>query len=255
MASFSKTPTLRAPFGKNVYQRSTKGQKYESSTLAATSVVAETIDGTLLKVAQSGETMAKITSGPEAGKIGPYQPAGTVEVQTATKSGTWTSGTYDITVPAYDVTAEDIAIAANAATIQAALEAAGVPEGAITVTGGPLSTTPVVFTYNYLGENVGMITIDLTNLVGGGTVAVAETTAGVAGAVDGRQTAANIVGLLDTFLPWELNERDAVVSVCYEVAAHQDWCFERNGAGARVVLGNTTRDAIVAHASLSIIFK
>lgn len=63
---------------------------------------------------------------------------------------------------------------------------------------------------------------------------------------DGRQTAANIVGVLDTFLPWELNERDAEVAVCYEGTLVQAWCFEWNAAGAQVALGTTTRDAITA---------
>lgn len=255
MPSFNKGGGIRPPFGKNQYLRSTKGMKFESYTLAASTVTAELIDGTLTKIVQSGEIMAKITSGPDSGKVGPFQASGTVEVQTATAAGTWTSGTYAITVPAYSVTTAEIAIAANASTISAALVTAGVPSGAITVTGGGLSTTPVVFTFNYLGSNVDPVTINLDNLVGGGTVSVAETTAGVAGAVDGRQTTANIVGVCETFLPWETNERDAEISVCYDAAVVQAWCFERNAAGARVALTNTTRDAILALPGLALLFK
>jgi hypothetical protein len=140
MPSFSKTNTIRAPFGKNQFYRSAKGLHYESYTLSAASVVAETIDGTALKVAQSGEVIAKVTSGAESGKVGPFQA---------------------------------------------------------TVT-------------------------------------------------DGRQTAANIVGLLETFVPWELNERDQDVSVVYTGVLVQAWCTERNAAGARIALTNATRDALLA---------
>lgn len=70
---------------------------------------------------------------------------------------------------------------------------------------------------------------------------------------DGRQTTANIVGILDTFLPWQLNERDVEVSVVYEASVVQAWCFERNAAGARIALTNTTRDAMVALAGTRLI--
>jgi len=65
-----------------------------------------------------------------------------------------------------------------------------------------------------------------------------------AGATDGRQTAANIVGINDTFLPWQLLERDVEIAVTYEATVVQGWCFERDAAGARVVLSNTTIDAM-----------
>jgi hypothetical protein len=65
------------------------------------------------------------------------------------------------------------------------------------------------------------------------------------GASDGRQTAANIVGVADTFLPWELNERDAEIAVTYEATCVQAWCFEYV-AGVRTALTNATRDAVVA---------
>lgn len=145
MPSFDKSgATTRVPFGKNQYLRSTRGPKYESYTVAAASVPAETIDGaTDQKVLQSGEVLAKITSGAEIGKVGPFQ----------------------------------------------------------------------------------------------------------AGATDGRQTAANIVGINDTFLPWQLMHADREVAVCYDAAVVQAWCFERDAAGARIPLTNATRDAIVANVS------
>lgn len=76
-----------------------------------------------------------------------------------------------------------------------------------------------------------------------------------AGVTDGRQTAANLVGLNDTFLPWQLLERDVEVAVTYQCTAVQGWCFERNAAGARIVLTNTTADALRSTKGLHINFK
>ncbi len=74
-----------------------------------------------------------------------------------------------------------------------------------------------------------------------------------AGATDGRQTLANIVGINGTFLPWQLNHRDVEVAVHYDVAVVQAWCFERDAAGARIPLTNATRDAISAAAATKLI--
>jgi hypothetical protein len=76
-----------------------------------------------------------------------------------------------------------------------------------------------------------------------------------AGATDGRQTAANIVGINDTFLPWQLIERDVEVAVAYQCTAVQGWCFERNAAGARIALTNTTADAMRGVKGLDVHFK
>lgn len=76
-----------------------------------------------------------------------------------------------------------------------------------------------------------------------------------AGVTDGRQTAANIVGVNNTFLPWQLMEGDREVAAIYEAAVVQAWCFERNAAGARIPLSNATRDAILALPNVQIIFK
>lgn len=66
----------------------------------------------------------------------------------------------------------------------------------------------------------------------------------MAGATDGRQTADNIVGINDTFLPWQLLERDVEVAATYEATAVQGWCFERDAAGLRIPLTNATADAM-----------
>lgn len=149
MPSFDKGPSSpTTPFGKNSYLRSTELFVTESFTVAADSVTAEDIDGSSQKILQSGEVMAKITSGPDAGKIGPFD----------------------------------------------------------------------------------------------------------ASATDGRQTVGNIVGINDTFLPWQLLHHDEQVAVVVACRAYQARCFERDGAGARIALSNTTADALVAKKTLNVLF-
>lgn len=243
MSTFVKGGGNRTPFGKNVFLRSVKGVKTESYTVAKNSVPSVVLDGSTQKILQPGTVMAKITVGPSAGKIGPFQAAGTLELETITKSGTWTGGTYTLTYGG--VTTTPIAWNANAATIQAALEAlTSVGAGNVVVTGGSLDTTPVAVQF-YIQGNVANITID-TTLVTGTTpgASVAETTAGVNGAADGRQTSSNIVGLLETFLPWQLLERDVEVACIYECSAVQGWCIELNAAGASIPVSNTTATAM-----------
>lgn len=74
MSSFTKGPSYRVPFGKNVYLGSTKGLKFESYTAAAAKVNAVSVDGVNQKVLQPGVLMARIGVGSTgAGKVGPYQ--------------------------------------------------------------------------------------------------------------------------------------------------------------------------------------
>lgn len=76
MSAFVKGGGVTTPFGRNEFLRSTKeGQiQTESYTVAASTVPARTIDGAPnQKILQPGTVMAKITSGPEAGKVGPFQ--------------------------------------------------------------------------------------------------------------------------------------------------------------------------------------
>ena len=65
-----------------------------------------------------------------------------------------------------------------------------------------------------------------------------------AAATDGRQTAANIVGLNMTFLPWQTIERDVEISVVVQATAVQAWCFELDATSAQIALTNTTADAM-----------
>lgn len=61
------------------------------------------------------------------------------------------------------------------------------------------------------------------------------------GATDGRQTGANIVGIVDTFLPWQLNERDVEVAVVYEAAVVQAWCLSHvSGVQGVIAAGAVT---------------
>lgn len=74
------------------------------------------------------------------------------------------------------------------------------------------------------------------------------------GATDGRQTAANLVGLNDTFAPWQLNERDVDVAVLYHGVAHQSWCTIRDANGTRIALTDAVADALRSTKGLDINF-
>jgi hypothetical protein len=150
MPSFLKGGGTTTPFANREYLRSTRGKKTESYTLAGATVPARTIDGAAgQKILQKGTALAKITSGADAGKVGPDQ----------------------------------------------------------------------------------------------------------AGVADGRQTAANIVGLCDTFLPWQTIERDVEVAATYACVAVQGWCVELDAAGLEIPLSNTTADAMRGTKGLDILFK
>lgn len=112
-----------------------------------------------------------------------YLTAGANEVQSIGPAGTWTSGTYTLSYNGYTTT--PIPHNANAAAIQAALEALGsIGAGNVAVTGGPLSATgptvPAVVTFQGVlaAQNVPLLTIDVSSIVGGGTAAVTVTTPG-----------------------------------------------------------------------------
>lgn len=260
MPDFVRGGASIGTFGKNVYLRATSGCKFESYTVAANTVPTEVAgDGTTQKILQPGTAMASITSGPDIGKIGPYRAAGTADVWTMTKTGTWSAGTYTIAVTYGGVTATTGAIAfgAVAATIQTAVQAlSNVGSGNMLVTGGPMSTTAVVFTA--AGNLTGPVTVDVDfTLVTGSTPGLGEvhTTTGVAGALDGRQTLANLVGINDTWLPWQLLHGDREVGVLYIGTPVQGWCYEYNAAGTRVVLANATADAMRSVKGMDVTFK
>lgn len=242
----------RTPFGKNEYLRSVYGIKTESYTVAKDSVPFAARNDGQTRILQTGTVMAKITSGPDAGKIGPFQAAGsaTAEQQTLTPSGTWSgaTGTYTLGVTGASDTVE-VPIASTASQVAALVDALpAFAEYNVTASGGPISSGTITFTFT--GDNVDadvpQLTFAKTNVSGGTSpnAAVATTVAGQPGAVDGRQTLANIVGICNTFLPWQLNERDVEISVAYEASVVQGWCIELDASGNPVPLTNTTAAAL-----------
>jgi hypothetical protein len=263
MPGFTKN-AFATPFGRNVFLRSTQDIKTISGTVAAETVPFRTIDGyPNQKVLQPGTVLARITSGTHLGKVGPFQAAGSGanEVQTITEGVAITAGTYRITLwpgEAGAVTTAAIAYNATAAAVQTAVRAAlltsadpAVVEYAdsVTVTGGPVDTALLTVTYvNDSGANVPQLTVDATALTG--TVTVATTVAGVAGATDGRGDTANIVGICNTFLPWQLVDRDVI----YEASVVQANCIELDAAGVSVALTNTTAAQMFGKKSLDIKF-
>lgn len=150
MVMFNKSVSGNTtPFGSNEFLASTHGTQYAGYTFAASTLPSETIDGHVVKVLRRGEVLAKITSGPESGKVGPFQ----------------------------------------------------------------------------------------------------------AGVTDGRQTAANIVGVNDSFRPWQFEHGDDQVSALYIGTVDQALCYERDAAGARITLTNTTIDAMRGTKGLDITAK
>jgi hypothetical protein len=266
--SFVKGGSVSTPFGRNEYMRSTRNTQFESYTLAAATLPAQTIDGNPnQKILQPGTALAKITSGADAGKVGPFQrgsgaagAAAVNEVQTLTRTST--GGTITLTFGG-DTTATIPATAAGftAAAVQAALESLNsINPGDVTVAGGAGGPLTVTFSGQYAGTDVALIVVDNT-LATGGTITNAETTAGspagvlVGAATDGRGDPANLVGINDTFLPWQLIERDVEVSVLYHGTPVQAWCFELDASGNLVALTNTTADALRGTKGLDLLFK
>lgn len=245
------------PFGRNVYLRSTQDVKTASYMVAAETVPAVTIDGHAgQKVLQPGTVMAVITVGSNAGKVGPFQAAGTNEVQTATVTGTPTGGTFTLTFDGETTAA--IAYNAAASVVQAALE--GLPNievGDVTVSGSAGGPWTITFVGQEGGINQSQITSDAALLTGGTTpaVAMATTVPGVAGATDGRQTDTNIVGICNTFLPWQLMEGDREIAVVYEASVVQASCLEMVAGGTYQAVSNTTAAYMVAKKTMDIKFR
>ncbi len=72
-------------------------------------------------------------------------------------------------------------------------------------------------------------------------------------ATDGRQTAANIVGVLETFLPWQMDEGDREVSVMYHGTCELAKCFQYT-AGVRATLTQGVADNIRGTTNLDVLF-
>jgi hypothetical protein len=253
MPSFTKSGTPKV-FGKNEYKFSTQNCAFASYTVAKNTVAYTQVDGINQRILQPGTALAAITSGPDTGKVGPFQASGTADVWTATPSGTWSGGTFTVTVDG--ATTAPLPFNTNLADLSTAVNALPTVNGQLVLTGGPIATTATVFTSS--GAFNGPHTISVSTASVTGTtpaIALVHTTTGVSGATDGRQTSSNLVGLLETFLPWQLLEHDAEVSVLYMGAVVQGWCLEYNAAGQPIALQNATATAMVGQKSMDIIFK
>lgn len=255
MPDYLKTMgTPVAPWGVNEFLRSTDDFGTESYMCAAGSVPFVVRDGNpFQKLLPAGVVMAKITSGPDIGKVGPFQAAGTAEVQTITPSGTWGGATGSYQLQAGTSTTAGDTVAVPVGTTAAALAAllAGMPSYAAyvpSVSGGPIGTGAFTVTFGGgdVDADVPQLVFSIGSVTGGASpnAAVATTQAGVAGDADGRSVLANIVGLNLTTLPWQLAERDVEISAVYDCEAVQGWCLEMNAAGLYVPLSNTTAAAM-----------
>jgi hypothetical protein len=124
----------------------------------------------------SGTVLEKLASG----LYGPYTGAVAVkEVQTITRTAT--GGTFILTFDGEPTAAIDASAAVTAAVIQAALELLpNVDIDDIKVTGSAGGPFTLTFGGQYEGTNVPAIVV--TDSGTGGTVSIAQTTAGVAGA-------------------------------------------------------------------------
>lgn len=252
MASFTKTGTPIA-FGVNKFLRSTVGLKYASYTVAANAVPLLTIgDGSKQRILQPGTAMAKITSGPDTGKIGPYQAAGTADKWTMTPGGTWSAGTFKVSCNG--LTTAAIAFGAANTVVQAACDLA-FGAGNVVVTGGPQATTPTVYTCggNFTGPQT--VSLDISLITGTApTNTPVHTVTGVVGALDGRSTTSNIVGICGTFVGWQFIEHDVEVGVLYDGTVVQGWCLELDVNSASIALQNATATAMVAQKTMSVTF-
>lgn len=96
------------------------------------------------------------------------------------KSGDATGGTFTLTVGA--ATTDPIAYNASAATVQAAIAALStVGAGNVVCTGGVLPSTAVVATFvNDLAQTAVTMTINTTNITGGGSMTITATAVGAA---------------------------------------------------------------------------
>jgi hypothetical protein len=107
--------------------------------------------------------------------------------------------------------------------------------------------------YTVAASTVPAVTIDgtATKVLQPGTVMAKITSGGEsgkigprdAGATDGRQTTTNIVGAVDTFLPWQLNFHDETVAVTFEAAVIGNWLLEV-ASGAWIAATGTTKSAL-----------
>lgn len=94
--------------------------------------------------------------------------------------------------------------------------------------------------------DAGQIMAEITGTGGGGLAAdVGKVGPFDSGASDGRQTIANIRGINNTFLPWQLSERDVDIDVVYEAFGVKD-LIHGYEAGVQKTLTQLVTDSVVA---------
>lgn len=104
---------------------------------------------------------------------------GTAEVQTLSKTGTVSAGTF--TISYMGETTAALAFGASNATVLAALEALpNIDTGDVALGGGPVNTTPVTITFagRYAFSDVPLMTVDSALLTGGGSYGIVQSTPG-----------------------------------------------------------------------------
>lgn len=74
-------------------------------------------------------------------------------------------------------------------------------------------------------------------------------------AADGRQTVANIVGICDTFVPWQLEERDVEVAVLIGGFVEESWCFHYLAGVRTAGLTGPAKTQIQTDTTLNITFR
>lgn len=116
------------------------------------------------------------------------------------------------------------------------------------------STVPARTIDGVAGQKVIQPGTVMAKITGGPAADVGKIGPYNAQATDGRQTLANVVGILMTFLPWQTIERDVEVGVVYQATVVQAWCIELDLTSLPVPLTNTTAAGMVAGKRLNINF-
>jgi len=75
------------------------------------------------------------------------------------------------------------------------------------------------------------------------------------GVTDGRSDPANIVGINNSYYPYQLMDRDVEVAVVYAASVVQANVTVRDASGARIPVPNATVDALADRKDLGLIWK
>ena len=72
------------------------------------------------------------------------------------------------------------------------------------------------------------------------------------GVTDGRQLLANIVGVNETYVPWQLNERDVDIAALWHGTVRFAWCTIRDADGKRIPMTTAVADALYGKRGLDV---